>query len=48
MAPGDRLMVQSGELVPTDGLLLTSAVLDELRADGRSAAHPPPVRGTCT
>ena len=36
VAPGDRLMVQSGELVPTDGLLLTSAVLDESALTGEA------------
>ena len=36
VAPGDRLMVQSGELVPTDGLLLTSAVLDESTLTGEA------------
>ena len=29
-------MVQSGELVPTDGLLLTSAVLDESALTGEA------------
>ncbi len=36
VVPGDRLMVQSGELVPTDGLLLTSAVLDESALTGEA------------
>ncbi len=36
VAPGDRLMVQSGELVPTDGVLLTSAVLDESTLTGEA------------
>lgn len=34
--PGDRIMVQSGELVPTDGILLTSAVLDESALSGEA------------
>ena len=34
--PGDRVLVQSGELVPTDGLLLTSAVLDESALTGEA------------
>ena len=36
VAPGDRLMVRSGELVPTDGMLLTSAVLDESTLTGEA------------
>ncbi len=36
VAPGDRLMVQSGELIPTDGILLTSAVLDESALTGEA------------
>lgn len=34
--PGDRLMVRSGELVPADGNLLSSAVLDESNLTGES------------
>jgi len=36
VVPGDRIMVQSGELVPTDGTLLTSAVLDESTLSGEA------------
>ena len=34
--PGDRLLVQPGEVVPTDGILLTNAVLDESTLTGEA------------
>jgi heavy metal translocating P-type ATPase len=36
VVPGDRLMVQPGELIPTDGILITSAVLDESTLTGEA------------
>ncbi len=36
VAPGDRLMVGSGELVPVDGNLVSAAVLDESAMTGES------------
>ena len=36
VVPGDRLLVQSGEPVPADGVLLTEAVLDESTLTGES------------
>jgi heavy metal translocating P-type ATPase len=36
VVPGDRLMVGSGELIPTDGTLLAPAVLDESALTGES------------
>jgi heavy metal translocating P-type ATPase len=36
VVPGDRLLVQSGEPTPADGVLLTDAVLDESTLTGES------------
>ncbi len=36
VAPGDRLLVKSGEIVPVDGLLAGGAVLDEAALTGES------------